>query len=351
MSITYGGEVGKRSLIFSFGDIFGRLFGRRNTAVKRVLENILAELEINSDVIEEVTRKLHKRYNELHTQALRAVTQKNMARATIYANEMIEIKKIFKRLKIALIFIEQLRLRIGTLSELDKITPSLANFQKLLEMLKPQIAPIVPNVAVSLERVMAEINSLTGATSSPEPQMVDQIKPENKEAADLLKQIVVEAEKSVNETLPEMLPELARFVSKEVSDELVSLPDNIFAVQTEAPSIKQAKNIKKENKTKQAETSKQGSKQENRQQIPIQQKGSKQNHRQGIALKVRGSDIEKMLIDYITSRGGFLDINDFTKTYGYSKEDVIKALNKLADKKMVNIVNSPSQDNRNLVPA
>ncbi len=347
MSITYGGEVGRRSLIFSFGDIFGRIFGRRNTAVKRVLENVLAELEMNSDVIEEVARKLSRRYQELHTQALRAVTQKNNARATIYANEMTEIKKILKRLKVALIFIEQLRLRIGTLSELDKVSPSLANFQKLLEVLKPQIAPIVPNVAVSLERVMAEINSLTGATASPEPQVVEEIKPESKEASELLKQIILEAEKSVNESLPEMFPELAKHVSlKEANDDLVNLPDDVFAVQTEVPAVKQGQRIEEKQKIKQESGSRQQA-----QRIKIPQRGREQNNRQGIAVKVKGSDIEKVLIDYITSRGGFLDINDFIKTYGYSREDVMNALNKLANKKMVNIVNSPSQDNRSLVPA
>ncbi|MEM4971759.1 MAG: hypothetical protein QXE01_10975 [Sulfolobales archaeon] len=321
MEPIVGDEVERRwwasDLISRFFSGIARAISRRENTLRKALEQILVELDLSYNALEEVARKMQRRYNELYTQALRAVTEKNMARATIYANEMVEIKKIYRRLRIALTFIEQLKLRVGTLSELDKLRPSLVEFQRLLDLLKPQIAPIVPNVAVSLERVMAEINSITGATSAPEPLMEHSIKPDSREASELLKKIIADADRSVDETLPQMLPELAKLVTVDLNEDLVSLPPDVYAVRA--------------NQQKVGRDARHG----------IEASGQI-NRRENVGSNTRRlrtpEELDKALLDYIVSRGGFLDIEDFIRIYGCSREEVMASLDRLVKSNKVSIV-------------
>ncbi len=315
-----GGDVEKRwwgydTITRLFSGI-ARAMSRRDNTLKRALEQILVELDLSYNAIEEVARKMQRRYNELYTQALKAVTEKNIARATIYANEMVEIKKIYRRLRIALTFIEQLKLRVGTLSELDKIRPSLIEFQKLLDLLKPQIAPIVPNVAVSLERVMGEINAITGATSTPEPMLEHTVKPDSREASELLKKIMADADRSVDETLPQMLPELAKLVTIDINEDTVSLPPDVYAVMTNHLKGQSDANASKDVRI-------------------TEHRGSIVRSNKHIRSP---EDLDKALLDYIISRGGFLDIEDFTRNYGCSREDVMASLDRLVKGNKISIV-------------
>ncbi len=316
-----GDEVERKwwasDLISRFFSGIARAISKRENTLRRALEQVLVELDLSYNALEEVARKMQRRYNELYTQALRAVTEKNMARATIYANEMVEIKKIYRRLRIALTFIEQLKLRVGTLSELDKLRPSLIEFQRLLDLLKPQIAPIVPNVAVSLERVMAEINSITGATSAPEPLMEHSVKPDSKEASELLKKIIADADRSVDETLPQMLPELAKLVTVDLNEDLVSLPPDIYAVRANQQKIGgDAKHS-----------------------VDTAGQANRVGGVGNAARRIRTpEELDKALLEYIISRGGFLDIEDFMRLYGCSREEVMASLDRLVKSNKVSVV-------------
>jgi len=314
-----GGEVERRwwgsDVISKLFSGIARAISKRENTLRKALEQVLVELDLSYNALEEVARKMQRRYNELYTQALRAVTEKNMARATIYANEMVEIKKIYRRLRIALTFIEQLKLRVGTLSELDKLRPSLVEFQRLLDLLKPQIAPIVPNVAVSLERVMAEINSITGATSAPEPIVEASVKPDSKEASELLKKIIADADRSVDETLPQMLPELARLVTVDLDEDVVSLPPDVYAIRANQQRV--GRDLKGHSETTRSD---------------------KRTADPSARPARSPEELDKILLDYIISRGGFLDIEEFTKVCKCTREEVMASLDRLVKSNRVSVV-------------
>ncbi|MDT7889238.1 MAG: hypothetical protein RQ885_09740 [Desulfurococcales archaeon] len=321
MELIGGDEVERRwwgsEVISRFFSGIARAISRKENTIRRALEQILVELDLSYNALEEVARKMQRRYNELYTHALRAVTEKNMARATIYANEMVEIKKIYRRLRIALTFIEQLKLRVGTLSELDKLRPSLVEFQRLLDLLKPQIAPIVPNVAVSLERVMSEINAITGATSAPEPLIEHGVKPDSREASELLKKIIADADRSVDEALPQMLPDLAKLVTVDLDEDLVSLPPDIYVVR--ANQQKAGREVKHRSDS-------------------LKQMGRERSVG-SISRPMRTpEELDKALLEYIISRGGFLDIEDFMKICGCGREDVMASLDRLVKSNKVSVV-------------
>ncbi len=321
MVFNYEGEMKRGSEIGILG-VFGsiaRFFKRGSSTIKRTLENVIAEIEASLLSIDEVMTKLKKRYDDLYTLALKAVADKNIARATIYVNELIEIRNIYKRLTISFNFLEQLKIRLQTLNELDKLMPTLLSAKNSIEYLKPQIAPIVPGVALSLDRISSEINMILTSASMPTPiEGVDQIRLVNKEAEELLKKLVIEAEKTVDSKLPRLIPELSKLVNKPLIEQDITLPSDTMAIlvqKTQDSSIESSESLTKN--------------------MNVAGRSSVQS----IKKPVRIEEVEERLIDYIISRGGFLDINDFCRTYGYSREEVKVALDNLVAKGRINIVN------------
>ena len=335
MVFTYEGDVGRRSreigVFTNFFSGLAKIFKRSSSSIKRTLESVLAEIESSLMSIDEVMTKLKKRYDELYTLALRAVTEKNIARATIYVNELIEIRNIYKRLTISYNFLEQLKIRLQTLNELDKLMPILLSARNSIEYLKPQIAPIIPGVAVSLDRISSEINVILSASSMPMPiEGTEQFRLVSKEAEELMKRIMQEAEKSVESKLPKLIPELSKLVNKsqqeqESSIELLGVP---------APSRLEAS----------LEDS--ASKELSRSSADSRARSEAPSSTSRLMVSARGvsriEEIESRLVSYIVSRGGFLDINDFSSRYGYSREEVQVALENLVKKGRIKIVHPSS---------
>ena len=325
MVFDYEGGI-KKSTEISILGVFGsivKFFKRGSSTIKRTLENVIAEIESSLMSIDEVMTKLKKRYEDLYTLALRAVAEKNTARATIYVNELVEIRNIYKRLTISYNFLEQLKIRLQTLNELDKLMPTLLSARNSIEYLKPQIAPIVPGVALSLDRISSEINYILNSSSIPAPiEGADQFRLVNKEAEELMKKIITEAERMVESKLPKLIPELSKLVNKPLIEQEISLPSDTFAI-----AIPKTQGTP----TAPAQTSEQLVK------VPdnAATKSGYQQHRR----PVRIEEVEEKLLDYIISRGGFLDINDFCNVYGYSREEVKVALDNLVAKGRINIVN------------
>lgn len=335
MLVDYGGDVERRGrdtgLLGSIIAPLLRVFRKGETSpIKRTLESVLVEIEIALNSVGEVLSKLRKRYEDLYTSAVKAVAQRNIGKATIYVNELVEIKKIILRLTISYNFLEQLKVRLGTLNELDKAIPLLVSLNKTIEYLKPQIAPIVPGVAVSLEKISSEINAILGSTSmTPSILDTEKIRLSSREAEELMKKIVEDAVKTVDTSLPKLLPELSRLAPVESLDGSVVLPSDFMAIEI-GPARGLTGGVQRGEKTSV------------RQDENVYRKALDQGARASAPRRDRIEEVEERLIDYVVARGGFLDINDFCKTYGYSREDVMAALDSLVKKGRINIVNKGS---------
>jgi division protein CdvB (Snf7/Vps24/ESCRT-III family) len=322
--LDLGGDVEKRNKELGFMHVIIspilKIIRKESSPARRALESLLIEIELAINSLSDVLSRLKKRYEDLYTSAVKSVAQRNMAKATIYVNELVEIRKIILRLTISHNFLEQLKVRLGTLNELDKAAPLLISLNKTIEYLKPVVAPIVPGVAVSLDKISSEINSLLGSTAVPTNIMdTEKIRLSSKEAEELMKKIINDAVKTVDTSLPKLIPELSKLISTDLSEEII-LPTEIFSTQSD---VKKTSEDNKISMSKEADNNI----------IKDVQKISTANVQRKI------DDLENKLLDYIVARGGFLDINDFCKLYGYTREEVSTALDSLVKKGRIKIVN------------
>jgi len=242
---------------------------KRKVQLGKMITEISLKLKEQQDRLDEAIRRLKERDKELFEKVVRAQIEGDVARATIYAQEISDIRKMIKIIYTAYLAIEKVRLKLDTVQELQGVSLVLFPVMKILGDLKDQIKGVAPEVALALDSITSSVNSIaieTGAISerSVVPAMVDE----------QAKQILDEAQKMAEVKVREILPELPH-------------------PPTELPK-------------------------------PRAQ-----------AIQIKRQLTEDMLLDYIRSTGGFLDLEYISKNYGVDKVEVLNLLKRLEQKGLI----------------
>lgn len=176
---------------------------KKKIQLSKMITEISLKLKDQQDRLDEAIRRLKERDKELFEKVVRAQIEGDMARATIYAQEISDIRKMIKIIYTAYLAIEKVRLKLDTVQELQGVSLVLFPVMKILNELKEQIKGIAPEVAIALDSITSSVNSIaieTGAISekSVVPSVIDE----------QAKQILDEAQKMAEIKVRELLPEL-----------------------------------------------------------------------------------------------------------------------------------------------
>ncbi|QIW25349.1 hypothetical protein EWF20_08370 [Sulfolobus sp. S-194] len=113
--------------------------------------------------------KLQERDKALFEKVVEAQMNKDTARAAMYANEIAEIRKVTKQLLTTQIALEQVELRLETISELGDVFTSLIPVLGVVRELRQAMKGIMPELSVELaeleeglQEVVIEAGEFTG---------------------------------------------------------------------------------------------------------------------------------------------------------------------------------------------
>ncbi len=263
-----------------FGSLFG--FSKKDNLKSKVMD-VIVRLKTQHDKLGDVVYRLESRGRELFDMAVKALESRDLAKATVYAAEVAEIRKIAKAVRAAQLAIERLAIRLETIDVIGDFASILVPAAHVIKDLKQQISGIVPNVAMELEEINHQINSIMieAGTFSERELMVSVA---TEEAKKVLEEAAAVAELEIKEKLPE-LP--------------IGVSTPRIAKQAAVPQ-------QQEQKSKTVTSTKP----------------------QSSSLK----DAEEAVLEYIKSHRGFLDVSDCAKKYGLTKREVLEALDRLRKK-------------------
>ncbi|MCY0850910.1 cell division protein CdvB [Sulfuracidifex metallicus] len=229
------------------------------------LTAISLKLKDQQTRLEETIRRLKEKDKDLFSRVVRAQEEGEDARAKIYAQEIAEIRKFIKIIYTATLALEKVRIKLETVRELQGASIVLGPIVKILGDLKDQVKNVVPDVAMALDSIVANVNGIAIQTGSIDgtsivPAMVDE----------QAQQILKEAQSTAEAKIKEILPDLPH------------------------PPVSQSVQIRR---------------------------------------KVTVDDA----INYIKSRGGFFDVQDFASMYGIGKEEVIELLKEMNSRGLISL--------------
>ncbi len=190
----------------------GPLKPRLDVAVRRI--------EVQIQRLDKATTRFEERDKKIFQRIVDAFTKHDMPRANVFANELAEIRKMERMMIHARLALEQIVLRLRTVSELGDVVTTLAPAVGVLRSVRNGMTAVFPEA----ERELGQIGSLLSGI------MVD---------AGQSSGLSINFE-SANEDAQQILNEAATVAEQKVKDKFPELPAGLAAIGEKAPAKSQA---------------------------------------------------------------------------------------------------------------
>ena len=142
------------------------------TALKNRISGAEKKLEYQISRLDQVHNKLKQNHDHLFKKIVEAKKIHNESRARTYAIELQEIKKIKNKIAGAKLSMEQIKLRLGTVSELGDIVVTLSPCMSLIKGLAPSISGLFPQINTTMQDLPNMFEDiLAGSSLSAESMM------------------------------------------------------------------------------------------------------------------------------------------------------------------------------------
>ena len=183
----------------------GSLKSRLNSAIKRV------ELQIQR--LEKATNRFSKRDKSLFAGIVKAYSKREILRANVFANELAEIRKMEKMTIQARLALEQIVLRLTTVSEVGDVVSMLAPTVSVLGNVRRGLVGVLPEaqrelgqIGDLLDGIIVDVGQTTGLNINFEVASED--------AKKILDEAATVAEQKIKEQLPEIPSEVPIVMEK-----------------------------------------------------------------------------------------------------------------------------------------
>ena len=112
-----------------------------------------AEKQMESQILrlDQAHNKLKRNHDNIFKKIVEAQQTHDESKARTYAIELVEIKKIKNKISEAKLAMEEIKLRLGTVSELGDIVVTLSPCMSLIKGLAPSISGLMPEMHSSMQ--------------------------------------------------------------------------------------------------------------------------------------------------------------------------------------------------------
>ena len=139
------------------------------SALKNKISNAQSALQIQISKLESTQKKLQDNHDRIFNKIVDAKKARDESKARSYAIELQELRKIKEMIGNAKLSMEQIQLRLNTVSELGDVVVTLSPCMSLIKGLAPSISSLMPGVSASLQDLTGVLNDvMTTSTFDPE---------------------------------------------------------------------------------------------------------------------------------------------------------------------------------------
>ena len=139
------------------------------SALKNKISNAQSALQVQISKLESTHKKLQDNHDRIFNKIVDAKKARDESKARSYAIELQELRKIKTMIGNAKLSMEQIQLRLNTVSELGDVVVTLSPCMSLIKGLAPSISSLMPGVSASLQDLTGVLNDvMTTSTFDPE---------------------------------------------------------------------------------------------------------------------------------------------------------------------------------------
>lgn len=175
---------------------------RGSPSLKERISSATYRLRAQGERLNQAYSRMRGHYNELFGKCANAMTAKDTTRATLYANECAQIRRMLQTILRSQFAIEQVALRLETVEELGDFAVDMVPVTGVISSIKGQLSGIVPEISYTLEEIGGALNDLTmeaGAISTVAWSVAS-----STDAEKILAEANTVAEQKMKERFPEL---------------------------------------------------------------------------------------------------------------------------------------------------
>ncbi|MBS7639978.1 MAG: Snf7 family protein [Candidatus Bathyarchaeia archaeon] len=177
---------------------------RPHQPLRYKLSLAIKRIEAQAQALENAINNMSQRDKSLFSKVVEAYSEHDMKRATVYANELAELRKTINLMSNAKLALDRVVLRLGTITHLGNAAAVIAPVLEILKDVRSGIAGIMPGaehelnaIMTMLDEVMIESGQIAGIGFGLEPV--------SEEAQKIIEEAALVAEERMKEKFPELV--------------------------------------------------------------------------------------------------------------------------------------------------
>ena len=178
--------------------------GKPSENLKEQISLVTQRLDAQTRTLDNAVKRFEARDADIFQRVVKALTERDEARANILATELSEIRKVEKMLTHASLAMQSVSMRLNTVSEMGDLVAVLNPAKSLLNNVRSEMCSILPEASQELGNIGSILLDIVTTTNQGTDTPVNTIMA----SADAL-QILEEAEVAAESKLKEKLPEAA----------------------------------------------------------------------------------------------------------------------------------------------
>ncbi|MDH5449199.1 MAG: Snf7 family protein [Candidatus Bathyarchaeota archaeon] len=178
--------------------------------LKPRLDMAVRRIELQVQRLDRAGERFSERDKKIFARIVDSYTKHDMARANVFANELAEIRKMEKMIMHARLALEQIVLRLRTVSELGDIVTTLAPAVGVLRTVKSGMSAIFPEAERELGQIGTLLNGIIIDAGQSTGLSIN-FDTANEDAQKILSEASSVAEQKIKEKFPELpagIPEI-----------------------------------------------------------------------------------------------------------------------------------------------
>jgi len=171
--------------------------------LKNRLDIAQKKLQLQITKLAEIDTKLQQKNNAIFEKIVSSKKANNETYAKVYANELAEIRKHQKMINNAQLSMEQIQIRLNTVSELGDVVVTLSPCMSLIKGLSTSLGGMMPTVSDSMQDLSNMLGDIVTGSSITHDGSLGQMDTMNSDATAILE----EAQSIVSENTRQSMPD------------------------------------------------------------------------------------------------------------------------------------------------
>ncbi len=185
--------------------VISRLGGRfhHKAPMKEQIASALYRLKVQQNKLESAAMRMQQHDKDIFGKCVNAQVAHDAARASMYANECAEVRKMAKVTLQCQLALEQVSLRLETIEEFGDIARMMAPVASVVHSIKNQITGVIPEVGFELNEIGEVLNGVVVEAGEATGTSYD-MEASGAEAQRILGEASTIAEQHMKERFPEL---------------------------------------------------------------------------------------------------------------------------------------------------